>query len=115
MLNILIGSPFENEQSEEPVTLRDGVQIFQTKTWHMMNGMYYLQSRLEACSQPTCVSSQTRWSKCIGCTDNVLKSNSCKNRNDIAGAANLKTFLDKSIFASVFIQRQWLGKPKSVN
>ena len=32
-----------------------------------MNGMYYLQSRLEACSQPTCVSSQTRWSKCIGC------------------------------------------------
>ena len=49
-------------------------------------------------------------------TDNVLKSNRSRNRNDIASAANLKTFLDKSIFASVFIQRhQWLGKPKSVN
>ena len=72
---------------------------FQTKAYEMMCGkVVYLKSRLEACSQLKCIYSQTRffrtgpgaldpnsastiWEKKA---EDCMKSDSCKNRNDIA-------------------------------
>ena len=62
ILNILIGSLDGNEQSEEPVILRDEGQFSGgglADLTDVLNVKYicYLKSRLGACSQPQCMSS----------------------------------------------------------
>ena len=66
----------------------------------MKNGklIYYLRSRWEACSQQKCTYSQTQSSALVHVhwmqstllvygkeTEAVMKINSCKERNDVAG------------------------------
>ena len=60
--------------------------------------IYYLKSRFETCSQPKCISSQTRFLRrpsCVGSNqcfymfekkaEHDMISDSCKNGSDIAG------------------------------
>ena len=102
-LNMLIGSLLEDEQNEEPVILHDRGHC-SGEGPEMMSGrvIYFVKSRLEACSKPKCMSSPTQFSAQVQGqwiqpahpklekmkAEAGMNKFSCKNRIVIAGQAN---------------------------